>query len=275
MSETTMPYVLGSEAAELQRLDAQAASIEQPTVGLLRASGIGEGMRVLDLGCGLGHVSQLLAGLVGPSGAVLGIDRDPRMVEQAELRRAAAGLDHVRFAEGDARSFRDDEPFDAVVERLVLFHLPDPVAVVRHHVEALRPGGIFVAIDFDCGALRSEPPTEPLTTLAGWLLDGFRAARADPAIGTRLELILAEAGLDGVSGFGIQGFSGPHDGRGPALFAGVLRSLAPQIHAAGIAAPEELDLPTVQARVQASLRAARAVVVLPTVVGAFGRRADA
>jgi SAM-dependent methyltransferase len=275
VAQTTTPYVLGSEAEELERLDRQAASIAQPTVALLRAAGIAEGMRVLDLGCGLGHVSQLVADLVGPTGEVVGIDRDARMVEHAERRRAAAGIGHVRFAEGDARSFRDTEPFDAIVERLVLFHLPDAVDVVRHHAEALRPGGVFVAIDFDCGALRAEPQTELMRTLVGWLLAAFRAAHADPAIGPRLHLILAEAGLVDVGGFGIQGYSGPHDPVGPALFSAVLRSLAPQIHAAGIATEAELDLPTLQQRLRDDLRAADAVVALPTVVGAFGRRAAA
>jgi SAM-dependent methyltransferase len=273
MTQTTQ-YVLGSEAAELERLDLQAQSIAVPTMALLRAAGIGEGMRVLDLGCGLGHVSQLLGELVGPGGEVVGIDRDARMVENAERRRAAAGVDHLRFVEGDARTFRDAEPFDAIVERLVLFHLPEPVEVVRHHVEALRPGGIFTAIDFDCGALRAEPPTELMRTLVAWMTAAFRAAHADPVIGTRLELILRQAGLGDVGGFGVQAYSGPDDPRGPALFAAVLRSLAPKIHAAGIATEAELDLPTLQARVAADVRAADAVVVLPTVVGAFGRRAS-
>jgi len=272
MTQTT-EYVLGSEAAELERLERQAESIAPPTMALLQAAGIAPGMRVLDLGTGLGHVSLLLAALVGPDGAVIGVDRDPRMLEHAELRRAAAGVGHVRYVEGDARSFRDPEPFDAIVERLVLFHLPDRVDVVRHHVEALRPGGIFTAIDFDCGALRSEPPTELMTRLVGWMMAAFRAAHADPAIGARLALILAEAGLVDVGGFGIQGYSGPADPLGPALFAGVLRSLAPRIHASGIATEAELDLPTLQERIGHDLRDAGAVVALPTVVGAFGRRA--
>ena len=267
------PYVLGSEAAEVARLEAQAQTIEQATAALLRAAGIGEGMRVLDLGTGLGHVSLLLAELVGPSGEVVGIDRDARMLEHAEERRAAAGVGHVRYVEGDARTFRDAEPFDAVVERLVLFHLPDAVDVVRHHVAGLRPGGMFVGIDFDVGAARTEPPTELPATLVAWMLAAFRAANVDPTIGARLELLLAEAGLSDVRGLGIQAYLPPDDPRGPAIIAGVIRSLAGAIVAAGIATEAEIDLPTLETRIAAEVRAADAIIVLPTVSGAFGRRA--
>jgi len=266
------PYVLGSEAAEVARLEGQALAIAQPTRVLLQAAGIGEGMRVLDLGTGLGHVSLLLAQLVGPTGEVVAIDRDPRMLQHAEERRVAAGVEHVRYLEGDARTFRDDGPFDAVVERLVLFHLPDAEDVVRHHVAGLRPGGIFAAIEFDVGAARSEPPTELLATLVGWLLAAFRAAHADPTIGTRLVPLLSAAGLVDVNGFGIQGYRQPDDQIAPVMIAGVVRSLAPRMLASGIATEAELDLPTLEARIAEAIRASNAVVLMPTVSGAFGRR---
>ena len=67
---TEKHYVLGSEPAEIARLDAQAASIAEPTRILLRTAGLGPGQRVLDLGCGLGHVSFLVAELVGPTEAL-------------------------------------------------------------------------------------------------------------------------------------------------------------------------------------------------------------
>jgi ubiquinone/menaquinone biosynthesis C-methylase UbiE len=266
------PYVLGSEAAEVARLELQAQAIAQPTLALLRAAGIGEGMRVLDIGTGPGHVSLLLAGLVGPSGEVIAIDRDPRMLEHAETRRAAAGVTNVRYLEGDARTFRDAEPFDAIAERLVLFHLADAVDVVRHHLDALRPGGIFAAIDFDVAAARTEPPTELVSTLMQWALAAFRAAGADPAIGTRLTQILAEAGLAEVGGFGIQGYLAPDDPAGPPTIAGVVRSLAHAMVAAGIATEAEIGLDTLEARVRETLLEHHATVVLPTVSGAFGRR---
>jgi SAM-dependent methyltransferase len=267
------PYVLGSDEAEMARLEHQARSIAEPTRALLQAAGIGEGMRVLDLGAGPGYVSLLLAELVGPTGEVIGIDADPRMLARAEERRAAAGIANVRYLDGDARTFRDSEPFDAVVERLVLFHLPDAVDVVRHHAEGLRPGGIFAAVDFDVAAARTEPPTPLATTLVAWMLAAFRSAGADPAIGTRLPRILRAAGLTDVGGFGIQGYLEPDDPAGPQTIASVTRSLAPQMIAGGIATEAEIGLDTLLDRLTDELRTADATVVLPTVAGAFGRRA--
>src|SRR3954468_8484918 len=99
------PYVLGSDAAELERLDHQARTIAAPTGLLLRAAGIAPGMRVLDLGTGLGHVAEQLGALVGPDGSVVGLDRDPAMLAVAERPRDASGLHHVRYVEGDVRTF--------------------------------------------------------------------------------------------------------------------------------------------------------------------------
>ena len=85
------------------------------------------------------------------------------MIEAAEQRRSAAGIDNVRFLQADVGTFATDQRFDAVVGRLILFHLPDPVEVIRHHAGALAPGGRIVAIDFDIGTVSSEPPV-PLVT---------------------------------------------------------------------------------------------------------------
>ena len=208
------PYVLGSDAAEVARLELPGADDRAAHGRAAPAAGIREGMRVLDLGAGPGHVSLLLAEMVGPTGEVVGVEADERMLGHAEERRAAAGVGNVRYQHADARTFRDPEPFDAVTERLMLFHLADAVDVVRHHAAGLRPGGTFVAIDFDVGAARSEPHTELAATLVGWILAAFRAAGADPTIGTRLVPLLTAAGLAEVTGFGIQGYIAPGDPRG-------------------------------------------------------------
>src|SRR3954447_12471767 len=154
MSEKQRAYVLGSDVAELARLDYQAAAIDRPTGMLLRATGIAQGMHVLDLGTGLGHVALMLGAMVGHRGSVVAIDQSAAALEVAVERAAAAGAANVRFAEADVTSWRHDAPFDAIVGRLVLFHMADPVAVVRHHLAGLKPGGLMIAIDYDIGACR-------------------------------------------------------------------------------------------------------------------------
>src|SRR5262245_35898518 len=179
-------YVLGSNAEELARLDQQAAVIERPTRMILQAAGLAAGMRVLDLGCGLGHVSALAGQLVGPTGSVLGLDQSPEALAVARDRAERAGTTNVHFIEGDATAWRTSEPFDAIVGRLLLFHLPDPAAVIRHHFGNLRPCGMFVAIDFDLGGSRTEPPVALADEVLRWVEKAFRAAGASPRIGARL-----------------------------------------------------------------------------------------
>jgi SAM-dependent methyltransferase len=266
-------YVLGSDDAEVARLDAQAASIAPATALLLRAGGIGPEMRVLDLGTGLGHVALAVADLVGPDGAVVGVDLSAPLLEHAEHRRAAAGVEHLRFVEADVRTYRSAEPFDAVVARLLLFHLPDAVDVVRHHVDGLRPGGRFVAIDFDLGGVRAEPPVALLAQALGWVEAAFRAAGADPRIGTRLQRILAEAGLSDAESLGLSRYYAPEEPTAPRLLAGVVRTLVPAIVAAGVATEDEIAIETLEQRLAEESIAMDATLMVPTVVGAWATRA--
>src|SRR6266851_3545534 len=84
-------YQLGHADPEIERLQLQARILAGVTGRLIHESGIGPGMRVLDIGCGVGDVSMLLADAVGPSGAVLGIDREQRAIEAARHRAASTG----------------------------------------------------------------------------------------------------------------------------------------------------------------------------------------
>ena len=274
-TERERTYVLGSEPQELARLDRQAAWLAPATRLLLQAAGIAPGQRVLDLGTGLGHVARLTGQLVGPNGSVVGLDRAAQALAVARQRVEAAGESHISFVEGDVGRWHAHEPFDAIVGRLVLFHLADPIMAVRHHVENLAAGGLFVAIDFDIGAARAEPPVHLAADALDWVVRAFSAAGASPMIGARLGPILEEAGLDDVKTFGVQDYLPSHNPAGAALLGGVVRSLAGEITRHGIATVEQIGLATLEQRIADDLRREQAVLLPPTVVGAWGRRPSA
>jgi cyclopropane fatty-acyl-phospholipid synthase-like methyltransferase len=69
-------YVLGHSDAELERLRLQSAIYAGVTRRLIRECGIAPGMRVLDIGCGVGDVAMLVADAVGPAGKVVAVDRE-------------------------------------------------------------------------------------------------------------------------------------------------------------------------------------------------------
>lgn len=95
------------------------------------------GERVLDLGCGTGHLTARIA----EAGAeVVGIDSSPEMI--AEARRLYPGLS---FEVADARDFAFDEPFDAVFSNAVLHWVKPPEEAIACVRRALRPGGRFAA----------------------------------------------------------------------------------------------------------------------------------
>jgi SAM-dependent methyltransferase len=263
--------VLGNDPAELARLDRQAANIEPATRMVLQAAGIARGFRVLDLGSGLGHVARLVGETVGPDGAVIGVDQSGDALAVARRRTEESSINNVSFIEGDVRTWRSESPFDAIVERLLLFHMADPIEVVRHHFQNLRAGGLFVAVDFDIGACRSEPQVQLAEDAVGWIMQAFTSAGAWPRIGARLGMILQAAGLRDVATFGVQGYIPPQDSAASVLLGGVVRSLTPAITARGIASAEQIGVDTLEQRIAAELKRADAVFLPPTVVGAWGR----
>jgi ubiquinone/menaquinone biosynthesis C-methylase UbiE len=116
---------------------------------------IGPGSRVLDVGCGPGTDTLPLAKLVGSGGEVVGVDYDTAMVEEAQKRAEAAGVNGwVRhdFADATALPFEDGH-FDACRSERVFQHVPNRRGVLAEMARATRYDGYVVVADTDWGSL--------------------------------------------------------------------------------------------------------------------------
>jgi len=111
-SDPTRHYSLGYTDAEHERLIWQASRLAPLTERLFLEAGIGRNQRVLDLGSGVGDVAMLVARLVGPSGEVVGVERDSRSIARARARTAEAGLRNVSFIQSDVTEIPGNKPFD-------------------------------------------------------------------------------------------------------------------------------------------------------------------
>ena len=83
-------------------------------------------MKCLDVGCGGGHVTLLMASMVGPEGKVTGTDTDEEIIELAQEDADAAKLDNVEFRQIDACTWQWHEEYDLAYARFLLSHLSEP-----------------------------------------------------------------------------------------------------------------------------------------------------
>jgi SAM-dependent methyltransferase len=262
-------YQLGADPLELERLNRQGRVLAPATRTILEAAGVRTGMRVLDLGSGMGDMAFVAAKLVGPTGEVVGIDRAPEPVAKANLRARHHGLANVRFLVGDIHDPAPDGPYDAIVGRLVLMYVPDPAAVIRTQARLLRPGGLVVPIEFDLYSARSVPATSLVGQALSWLSETFKRAAIDPALGPRLWTIQQEAGLQPKGMIGVQPHFGPEDPEGPAILAGIVRTVVPLMERSGVATAAEVGADTLQQRLSDELRMYGSVFAHPMLMSAW------
>jgi SAM-dependent methyltransferase len=122
------------------------------------------GKRVIDMACGEGYGSDVLA---GAAAGVVGVDANPEAHEHARLRYVRPNL---RFERDLVESFA--EPCDAVVFLQTIEHVPEPGAILDHFRSMLAPGGVvFVSTPnlltlAPAGAEKSDNP---------WHLKEYRA----------------------------------------------------------------------------------------------------
>ncbi|MHC4976634.1 MAG: methyltransferase domain-containing protein [Planctomycetota bacterium] len=197
MSESST-YIHGTDPLEQQRLDTMNSLINHQCLEQLSPLA---SKRIIDFGSGMGQLSIAMAGYAGPSGSVLGIERDERQISQARaLAIQETGDAQIEFRQGDVH----DPPlhqsewgtFDLAWSRFVLEHVHEPLGVVCHMARAVRDGGEVVLVDDDHELLTLWPSLDGFGDAWRAYMRSYDVLGYDPIIGRKLPRLLSEAGLN-------------------------------------------------------------------------------
>jgi ubiquinone/menaquinone biosynthesis C-methylase UbiE len=265
-------YVMGHSDRERRRLAIQGLILNPFTEQLMRRAGITGGMRVLDIGCGIGDLSMMASRLVGRHGQVTALDMNEESLGAAQERIREQGLTNVSFVNSTIDEYQADDTFDAVVGRHILIHVPNPLSVVQNAFRILREGGVAVFQEFDFSVIQTAYPPCPLREQVLRLCKEFFCRATQGDAGTRLFHLFVEAGFTAPDCRVEYPIDGGLDSPFYEWIAESVRSFFPRAEALGMVQGLDIHLDTLAERLREEAVAVRACCPAPLMVGGFARK---
>lgn len=236
-------YVLDGSDRDLRRLLSIAEMQAESARAAIRGIGDITGWRAIECGCGPLGCLAVLSDLVGPGGAVVGVDFSQATVERARSVVAILGIGNVEVVAGDVHEFDAagaGGPFDLGYTRAFLMHQADPERTLRKIGAMLRPGGLLIVQE----PLRTPPPRSyPHVAAMGryWELMHEAAAKSGvaPDAVENLPAAAARAGFEVAVANGFFNVVEPPVGFD--IHASAVAALKTRLVGTGVAAGAEVD----------------------------------
>jgi len=179
--------------------------------------GVLPGMTVVDVGCGTGFMTRLLAKGMKDQGRVIGVDVDEELLDAARQFSKEEKHRSVEYKEGDAYGLPfPDELSDLTVCHMLLRWLVDPLRAVREMSRITKIGGTVAAIDTDA-MISYDPNNSRLNELDEKfneaIVRGTKSDGYDKQIARKLPTVLKRAGLKRIRASGYVSLDMPSDPR--------------------------------------------------------------
>ena len=254
----------GSKGAE--RLQLLSRILSPTTEALLLRAGLAPGWRCLDIGCGTGQVTILMAHRTSPDGLAVGLDPDEHFLDLVRQESARLGISAI-FRAGTVDNLHAETGYDLVYARFVLSHLPEPAEVIGQMVRVVHPGGMIVIEDVDFAGHFCYPPNAAFARYVALYQTAVRLRGADPDLGPRLPGILDDAGVESVHLDVI--LPAFREGEGKRMAWATMEGIQGAVVAAGLASTAEMN--AILAELDEFERDRRTIISMPRIFQVWGR----
>jgi len=236
-------YFIGVNDAEVDRLRTQHEAWRPETERLWKDAGFSSCRSVLDLGCGPGFTSLDLARVVGPAGEICAVDKADSYLRSLVERARSLAVTNVRVLNTDlAHSQSIAGPFDAAFCRWCLAFLTDDLDVALQNIhQALRPGGVFAAMEYlTLRSVTCSPPSEAFDANSRAWVEFYARHGGDSTVGQGLPRRLMAAGFRIRSLKCVGGMADPRH-RWWSWWGRLIRDFGPTFVEEGLLRPEQLQ----------------------------------
>jgi SAM-dependent methyltransferase len=227
------------------------------------------GLSVLDVGYGTGAITIGIATAVAPDGLVLGVDRDPDLLETA--RREHQAVSNLRLDHGDATSLTFHSQFDIVTAARTLQWISEPGLAILRMKEALKPSGMLVVLDYNLAANEWVPdPPAAFRDFYQAFLEWRTANLWDNHMADHLPGLFQDAGLVDIESHvqdEIAERGSPHFEQHATLWYWVIENLGEQLTKAGFLTPSQLREACEQYKAWTQTELVKQTLRMRTVVG--------
>ncbi|MFT3882732.1 MAG: class I SAM-dependent methyltransferase [Gemmatales bacterium] len=269
-------YALGDSVSERSRLKQQAERLAPLSERFLADAGLRPGMLVLELGGGSGHFTRLIAERVGHAGKVVVLERSEAMLHEARENLKSWGLSQVEFHLCNLETTLPKlaaSSFDALVGRLILTHLTQPVDVLSQCREFVKAEGIvaFQEADTTLAEVLLEQHRHELPLvyqITRWIKLAEEGSSRNPHLGRELFEIFRQAGLPTPT---VQVHTELQSGVSTSRIQStlvLLRNLLPELQRRGIT-EAEIGFETLEARLTQETASSPAVQAHTSIVSAW------
>ncbi|MBO9198682.1 MULTISPECIES: class I SAM-dependent methyltransferase [Niastella] len=153
------------------------------------------GQTVLDAGCGSGAITHGIAGITGPTGTVIGIDRSEALIQQAA--DTYSNIKNLHFVAGDILDYNPPYLFDVITTARTLQWVANPQDLIRKMKTLLKPNGLLCVLDYDHTAITWQP--QPPASMQ-FFYEQFLKWRSDAGMDNQIAIhtgdIMKEYGLE-------------------------------------------------------------------------------